>query len=119
VSARKLGPPHLPERIGAEAFDGPRLRRNGTWVIAFIADWCPFCRAFAPAFAALKGGDFGLAIADVSDEESPLWERFEIEVVPSMVVFRDGASVFRADGRFMEGLGPKDLDAVRAAATAL
>lgn len=117
MSARTPGPPRPIERIGAQAFDGQRLRRNGIWAIAFLADWCPFCRSFVPSFAALKGGDFGLAIADVTDDESPLWERFEIEVVPSVIVFRDGVPVFRADGRFMEGLGPNDLAAVRSAAS--
>jgi hypothetical protein len=118
VSARTQGPPHPPERIGAQAFDGLRLRRNGTWAIAFLADWCPFSRAFLPSFAALTGGDFGLAIADLTDEENPLWEQFAIEVVPSVIVFRDGTPIFRADGRLMEGLGPNDLTAVQSAAAA-
>jgi thioredoxin 1 len=118
VSVRKAAPPHPLERVGIEAFDGRRLRRTGTWAIAFLADWCPFSREFAPSFAALEGGGFRIAVADLTDEESPLWERFEIEVVPSVVVFREGVSVFRADGRLMEGLGPQDLASVHSAATA-
>jgi len=119
VSAPGSGSTHPLERLGAGAFDGLRIRRSGVWAIAFLADWCPFCRDFVPAFSDLYGGGFRLAIADLTDLESPLWERFEIEVVPSVIVFRDGVSVFRADGRFMEGLGPQDLASVRAAATAL
>jgi thioredoxin 1 len=112
------GPPHPLERLGPEVFDGQRLRRTGTWAVAFFADWCPFCREFLPSFVALKGSGFGVAVADLTDPGNPLWERFEIEVVPSIIVFRDGTPVFRADGRFMEGLGPKDLATVRSAATA-
>jgi thioredoxin 1 len=119
LNARSEGRPHPLERIGIEAFEGPRLRRSGTWAIGFFADWCPFCTEFAPSFSNLQGGGFGVAVADLTDEASPLWDRFEIEVVPSVVVFREGVPVFRADGRFMEGLGPRDLAAVRTAATAL
>ena len=119
MSVRHSAPPPPIERIGADAFEGLRLRRPGTWAIAFLADWCPFCREFVRSFAALEGGGFHLAVADLTDLESPLWERFEVEVVPSVVVFREGVSVFRADGRFMEGLGPHDLAAVQSAARAV
>ena len=118
MNVRTAGPTHPLERIGVESFEGERLRRAGTWAVAFLADWCPFCREFAPSFAALEGDGFGVAAADLTDEGSPLWERFEIEVVPSVVVFREGDSLFRANGRLMEGLGPQDLARIRSAATA-
>lgn len=90
--------------------------RPGTWAVAFLADWCPFCRRFAPEFARLAGHGFHLAMADVSSEESPLWERFSIEVIPTVVLFRNGNSVFRADGRYMEALDSNDLAEISAAA---
>jgi thioredoxin 1 len=104
------------ERIGVEEFDGTRFRRPGTWAIAFSADWCGFCRDFAPKFATLGDpGGFQVAVADLTDEESPLWERFEVDVVPTVIVFRAGARSFRRDGRLGRGLGVEDLEAVRAA----
>lgn len=103
------------ERFGAEAFDGDRLRRTGTWAVVFLADWCPFCRSFAPKFAALeKEGVANLAVADVTDEASPLWDRFEVKVVPTVIVFRDGAVATRHNGRFARGLGERDLAAISA-----
>jgi thioredoxin 1 len=103
------------ERIGADEFDNDRLRRPGTWAIAFLADWCPFCREFEPEFERLAGdGASHLAIADLTDEESPLWERFHVDVVPTVIVFRDGSATFRRDGRLGRGLGPADLTAIRA-----
>ncbi|MGI0129717.1 MAG: thioredoxin family protein [Thermoplasmata archaeon] len=104
------------ERLGADAFDGTRLDRSGTWVVAFLAGWCGFCRSFEPKFESLRGGGpYEIAVADLTDEESPLWERFDVDVVPSVAVFREGALVFRRDGRLGWGLGKGDLDAVRAA----
>lgn len=101
--------------VGPEAFDGDRLDRDGLWAVAFLADWCPFCHEFAPRFESLGalGGD--LLVADVTDLESPLWDRFRLDIVPTVVVFRDGAAVTRADGVSMRGLGDDDLRAVRAA----
>ena len=102
------------ERLGAADFDGEQLRRPGTWAVAFSADWCPFCRAFEPEFEKLRGsGSFEVAIADMTDMETPLWERFQVDVVPTVVVFRDGKPSFRRDGKLGRGLADSDLTAVR------
>lgn len=103
--------------LGPEDFRDAGLRREGRWAVAFLADWCPFCRRFAPEFASLIHHRFSLAWADVSSEESPLWDRFQIEVVPTVVVFRDHRPVFRANGRYGIGLLPEDLAAIEAAAS--
>ncbi len=106
-----------PTQLAPEEFRGETLRRKGRWVVAFSADWCPFCRAFRELFdAAAADPGSSLAIADLTSEENPLWERFRIEVVPTLVVFREGRTVFRADGVRGEGLRASDLDrALRAA----
>jgi len=104
------------ERVGAEAFDGDRLRRPGRVAVAFLADWCPFCRAFEPEFARIAAGaPERFLVADLTSEESPLWERFRVEIVPTVVVFDSGRAVFRADGVAGEGLDERDLEAVSTA----
>ncbi len=106
-----------PERLTENDFPRGRLARPGTWAVAFLADWCPFCRAFEPGFLGISTeGRFTLAVADLTSEASPLWDDFRIEIVPSVVVFRDGDPIHRADGRPGYGLDSKDLAAVRAAA---
>ncbi len=100
------------------AFSGTELLRPGRWAVAFLADWCPFCRAFRPEFEASESTlPASLAIADVTSEESPLWETFGIEVVPTIALFEDGALVWRRDGRPGQGLGRDDLEALRQAAS--
>jgi thioredoxin 1 len=106
------------EQVGPEAFDGTRLRRADTVAVAFLADWCPFCREFRPEFERLRTeGMLELLVADMTDLESPLWDRFRIEVVPTVVVFRSGKPVYRADGVAGEGLGSGAIDAIRRAAS--
>ncbi|HYA11114.1 MAG TPA: thioredoxin family protein [Thermoplasmata archaeon] len=105
------------ETVGAEAFDGERLRRPGAVAVAFLAEWCPFCRTFAPEFAWLqRQPGLHLLVADVTPDDSPLWDRFGIDVVPTVIVFHEGKAVFRADGVPGRGLSAADLEAIGRAA---
>jgi thioredoxin 1 len=101
-------------------FERDRLRERGVVVVAFLADWCPFCRAFVPSLReAAERHRLPLRVADLTALDSPLWDRFSVEVVPTVIVFRDGRAVFRADGVDGQGLGTTELEAVvRAARTA-
>ncbi len=101
------------EELGAVDFESGRLTRPGTWAVGFLASWCPFCRAFRPKFEKLSAGPaVHLAVADVSDEDSPLWDSLKVEVVPTLVVFRDGRPIWRRDGRPGAGLDERDLNAL-------
>lgn len=102
------------EQLDASAFSGRRLDRRGTWAVLFHAEWCGFCRRFAPMFATLGSDHAHLAIGDVTSDSSPLWDDFAIELVPTVIVFRDGAAVARFDARPSEGLGPDDIERMRA-----
>ena len=106
------------ELLPPEAFREGRLLRDGVWVVAFLADWCPFCRRFRPSFEALDGGSaFRTGIADLSDDRSALWDQFRIEVVPAIVVFSNGRPVDRQESDPGVGLPSHALTRARAAAT--
>ena len=117
------------ECLTAANFDGTSLARDSTLAVAFAADWCPYCRAFMAEFAAAEL-PVPKAMGDVTDEESALWDDFALEVVPTLVLFRDGVAVWRRDGRRKvgllaawrgrgsgrdAGLSAGDIDALRAA----
>ena len=102
----------MTEVVGASAFDGPRLLRPGVVVVAFLADWCPHCDRFLPEVERLAGEGLTVLRADVSDEESPLWDRFRVEIVPTLLVFRHGSEIFRADGTPGVGLRRAEVDGV-------
>ncbi len=100
------------ERVGDEAFDGEHLRRGGIVVVGFLADWCPFCVRFLPDLDELARKGATVLHADVTDEESPLWDRFRVAIVPTLIVFHDGAEVYRRDGIPGVGLGRTDSELV-------
>lgn len=93
------------EVLGTRDFHDRQLNRPGTYVVCFGAEWCPVTRRFMPEFAARKDALPGtLAIADITDKEDPLWDRFRIRITPSIIVFRDGAEQMRVDGRRFLGI---------------
>jgi thioredoxin 1 len=106
------------EHLGLDAFEGQTLRRDGRYAVVFDADWCPFCRAFRPKFTPLEGSPtFRTGRVDLTDLENPLWEQFEIEIVPTIIAFRDGEVVLRIDGVAGVGLSQREVDRTRAVLT--
>lgn len=84
-------------------------------VVLFTTSWCPFCRRFGPRFVeAAADADVRCVMAYIDDGDNPLWDEFDVEVVPTLVLFDRGKPVFRRDGVLGQGLGQRDLDAVLA-----
>jgi hypothetical protein len=104
------------EGVGLEVlrttdFDAARLKRERTYVVCFGATWCPWTRRSLPKFAAREARlPARLAIADITACKDPLWDSFKIKITPTIVVFREGDSVGRFDGRGLLGLRDSDLD---------
>ena len=97
-------------------FTGTKLTDARNILAVFYADWCPFCRSFLTVFesAMVKKTDPLGALVDISDESNPLWETFEVDIVPTLVGFRDGLVIVRKDGVAGIGLGMPELeDALR------
>lgn len=96
----------------ADAFERDVIRAADPTVVMFWASWCPFCRAFRPAFEArADGSEARFARVSLDDYDNPLWETYDVRVVPTLAYVRDGTLVARRDGILMRGLSPRDLDA--------
>jgi len=84
---------------------------NGPSAVLFTASWCPFCRAFRPTFERVAGSDLRCSpvIAEIDDEDNPLWEQWHLDIVPSVLFFDHGTLAHRLDGRDGVGLDEQQL----------
>ncbi len=79
-------------------------------LVLFYADWCPYCQAFLKIVAKDKAKlKNELHLADISDEDNPLWERLQIDVVPTLISYRDGVQFEKREAPYRIGLKEKDL----------
>jgi len=91
-------------------FTGTRLNRLGIYVVCFAASWCPITRRFIPKFLEARNRFPGtLAIADITDLDSALWDTFEVRITPSIIVFRDGDVLARLGGKRFVGISDSSL----------
>jgi thiol-disulfide isomerase/thioredoxin len=90
-------------------------------LVMFYADWCPFCQRFIPIFESVnqarmrehkKTTSYKMYAAKVNDDDNPLWDRFSIDAVPTIVAFDKGKIVLRRDSRLGIGLTKSDVDSI-------
>ena len=73
-------------------------------LVLYHATWCPFCRAFLPAYRRLapQGKDVVL-----DDENDPRWEG--IDVVPTVIAYDGAKEVRRLVAKAGIGLGEEEF----------
>ncbi|SRR5215467_2075138 len=90
-------------------------------LVMFYADWCPYCQKFKPMFeSVVKQEDKKSTLngyimygSKVNDDDNPLWDRFSIDAVPTMIAFDDrGEIISRRDAKRGVGLNKSDLDSI-------
>ena len=98
------------KEVGYEEFDSKVLKEDGPVIVAFVAEWCGSCSRFIPILdQECKERGLEYVITDISEDEDPLWDRFGINVVPTLLVFRGGKIVARKDGALFNGLNRESL----------
>jgi thioredoxin 1 len=105
---------------GPVTITGQNLRQTveqgGIVVLDFWAPWCGPCRSFAPTFEKAAGDNPDVVFGKVNtDEEQQLAATFEIQSIPTLMIFRDRVLLFRQAG----ALPPAALADVVAQAKAL
>jgi thioredoxin 1 len=86
-------------------------------LVMFYADWCPFCQRFKPIFesandneSAIRGYTF--YESKINDDDNPLWDRFVISAVPTLLAIDNGKIISRRDAKTGVGLSQSDLDSM-------
>ena len=70
-------------------------------MIDFFATWCGPCTKLHPVLEKLAAASDAYDIVKVDVDENPaLAEKFGVSAVPTMIIFKDGKSVGRAEGYY-------------------
>jgi thiol-disulfide isomerase/thioredoxin len=89
-----------------------KLLSSGQKTVAmFYADWCPFCKRFKPVFESVKSKYKKIQLK-LNEDENPMWDKFAISAVPTVIAFEGNKIVARKDGRMGIGLEKSDIDSL-------
>lgn len=87
------------------------LARADRVVVLYHADWCPFSRAFLPAFEKAEvEASVPFACANLHHPLDPRWDRHDVRVVPTLAYYEKGEELERAEAARGYGLEERDLD---------
>lgn len=89
--------------ITADNFAAEVEQAAGTVLLDFWAPWCGYCRMIEPQLTELadewSAAGKELTIGKINVDEQPeLADRFEVQGIPLLVVYKDGLEVDRAAG---------------------
>jgi len=75
------------------------VEKDGVLVIDWWAPWCAPCRAFGPIYDKASETHADVTFGKVNTEEQPeLAGTFQIQAIPTLMVFRDQVLVFARPG---------------------
>ena len=96
--------------LNKENFENEVLNSNKLTVVDFFATWCGPCQMLAPVLEKLakEQNDLNIFKVDI-DESVELAIKYQVEVVPTLVIFKNGNPVktlegFRTEKELLEEL---------------
>ena len=96
--------------LGDPADISPYILSDKKAIVLFEMTGCPYCRAFEPRFldfAKSSSEDYALLRVKLDDPQDPLWEKYDIIAVPTVIAFSRGKIIARADSILALGLSKK------------
>ncbi len=88
-----------------------QLNQNKRVLALFSSSWCPFCQRFAKAFNAnISNCKVDLIVrVNMDDYDSPLWDEYDVDAVPTLILFENGEMKSRLDAGSGRGLNEKQF----------
>ncbi|WP_186429845.1 co-chaperone YbbN [Clostridium sp. BSD9I1] len=81
--------------VNDDNFKEEVLNSNIPAIVKLYADWCPYCRKFAPVFDKVSAeyeGKVKFIAMDVDlSPETP--KEYKVNTIPTVIIFRDGEKV--------------------------
>jgi len=91
------------KHVNSNEFTKEVLENKKAILVDFYASWCPPCKMLAPILEKISTSRAEFDIAKVNiDENQDLAMEYKIEVVPTMLVFKNGKPVNKIVGLMEE-----------------
>ncbi len=86
--------------VTEQSFEGEVLQSDKPVIVDFWAEWCGPCHAVAPVLDRIveeSNGDLKLVKVNI-DEQPALSQRFGVQSIPTMILFKNGEPAAAAIG---------------------
>jgi thioredoxin 1 len=86
--------------VTEQSFDEEVVQSDKPVIVDFWAEWCGPCHAVAPVLDRIveeRNGDLKLVKVNI-DEQPALSQRFGVQSIPTMILFKDGEPAAAAIG---------------------
>ncbi len=89
--------------IDEKEFDDEVIKSDKVKIVDFYATWCPPCKMLSEVLENISKSrvDYDILKVDI-DKNIGLAEKYKINVVPTMIFFKDGVEVERVEGFITE-----------------
>lgn len=87
------------KKISEEDFKSEVLENNKTVIVDFFATWCAPCQMLMPVLEEISNEIDDLDIVEIDvDKARNLAMSYDIEAVPTMIIFKNGSQIDRLGG---------------------
>ncbi len=91
------------KHINKNNFQDEVLNSKRPVLVDFFATWCGPCQMLSPVLEKISNSRAEIDIAKIDiDKSMELARKYNIEVVPTMIIFKDGKAVKQVEGFYSE-----------------
>ena len=81
-------------KLTKDNFDQEVMQSDKPVLVDFYADWCGPCKMMGPVVEEISNEETGVKVCKINiDEEGALAEEARVEVIPTLILYRDGKAV--------------------------